>query len=69
MLEESNGPLALNTREIADGKVIKTVNEKEELEKSRFNNCTTERLVKRQVGFIQNQQKSYQIKKSGEYHL
>ena len=46
-MEECND-LALNTRDIADGKVIKTVNKNEELEKSQFNNFTTERLVKRQ---------------------
>ena len=45
-MEEFNDPLALTTRDIADGKVIKTVTKNEELEN--FSNFTTERLVKQQ---------------------
>ena len=45
-MEECNDRIALTTRDIADEKLIKTVNKNEELEK--FNNFTTERLVKRQ---------------------
>ena len=47
-LEESNDLLALDTRDIADEKVIKTVKEIEDLGKCQFNNFTTERLVKRE---------------------
>ena len=47
-LEESNDLLALDTCDIADEKVIKTVKEIEDLGKCQFNNFTTERLVKRE---------------------
>ena len=47
-LEESNDLLALDTRDIVDEKVIKTVKEIEDLGKCQFNNFITEHLVKRE---------------------